>query len=53
MLMILRMSDLLRHNWRDFWTEVKKIRQKKASVSSIVDGVCTDGIADLFANQHL
>ena len=47
---------LLCKNGRDFWTEVKKIRRKKASVSSIVDGVCTaDGIADLFATiyQHL
>ena len=52
-----RFADaLMQNNGRDFWTEAKKIRQNKASVSSIVDGVCTaDGIADLFANnyQHL
>ena len=36
--------------------EAKKIRRNKASVSSLVDGVCTDdGIADVFASnyQHL
>jgi len=54
--MILQMSALLCKNGRDFWTEVKKIRCKKASVCSIVDGVCTaGGIGDLLATnyQHL
>ena len=47
---------LLHNNGRDFWAEAKKIRRNKVSVSSIVDGVCTDdNIADVFASnyQHL
>ena len=41
---------------KDFWTEAQKIKRNIASVSSIVDRVCTaDGIADVFASnyQHL
>jgi len=52
-----RFADaLLNNNGRDFWAETKKIRHNKASLSSVVDGVCTpEGIADLFASnyQHL
>ena len=47
---------LLHNNGRDFWAEAKKIRRNKASMSSIVDGVCTrGGIADVYASnyQHL
>lgn len=52
-----RFADaLLDKNGRDFWAEAKKLRHNTASVSSVVDGLCTpDDIADLFASnyQHL
>ena len=47
---------MLQKNGHDFWTEAKKIRRNKASVSSIVDEEFTaDGTVDLFAKnyQHL
>ena len=49
-----RFADaLLNNNGRDFWAEAKKIRHNKASLSSVVDGVCTpEGIADLFASNY-
>jgi len=52
-----RFAEALMHNnGRDFWIKPKKIRRNKASLSSIVDRVCTlDGIANVFVSnyQHL
>jgi len=47
-----RIADALLND-RNFWTEVRKIRNKQSAVSSVIDG-CNDAhsIAQLFACKY-
>jgi len=41
------------NTYRDFWSEIKRIRHNKSTASCFVDGLCnSSNIANMFADKY-